>query len=79
MNLLNPFSHLNFDMKSGNKNNNFGLSLKAFSTEQLEELLSSLLLEMRRRDSDRVKGDVLTSSKELGSVRRSGKLPEYLK
>jgi hypothetical protein len=61
-------------MKNGIKNS-LGFSLKRLSTEQLEELLSSLLVEMRRRDSEQVRGDVVTSSQALGTMRRSGKLP----
>jgi len=39
--------------------------LKKLSTEEIEKLLSSLLQEMRRRDSDRVTGDVLARSQAL--------------
>ena len=60
-------------MKNCNKSN-VGLSLKTLSTEQLEELLSSLLVEMRRRDSDRMRGDVLTTSQALGTLRATTKL-----
>ncbi len=49
--------------------------LKAFKTEQLDTLMSSILHEMRRRDSDHVKRDVMDSSRSLRSLRSSSKLP----
>jgi hypothetical protein len=38
-------------------------------------LMSSVLREMRRRDSDHVKGDVITGTHTLRKLRASGKLP----
>jgi hypothetical protein len=49
-------------------------SLKDLTNEQVEKLLSRILNEMRRRDSERVTGDVLASSKALRALRSSGKL-----
>ena len=48
--------------------------LKNLSTEEIDKLQSNLLKEMRRRDSDHVKGDVLANSKALRLLRSSGKL-----
>ncbi len=49
----------------------YGTYLKKLSTEEIEKLLSSVLLEMRRRDSDRMKGDVLANSRALRKLRPS--------
>jgi hypothetical protein len=43
--------------------------LKKLSSEDLEKLLSTVLKEMRRRDSDLMKGDVMASTKALCRVR----------
>jgi len=47
----------------------YGLTLKNFKTIELEKLLSTVLKEMRRRDSDHMKGDVMANSKALGKIR----------
>jgi hypothetical protein len=44
-------------------------SLRNFSTIELEKLLSTILKEMRRRDSDHIKGDVMAISKALVKIR----------
>jgi hypothetical protein len=49
----------------------YGTYLKKLSTEEIEKLLSCVLQEMRRRDSDRVTGDVLANSKALRKMRLS--------
>jgi hypothetical protein len=49
--------------------------LKAFSTERLEGLLPVLLKELRQRDSNHMKGDAITTSRALRSLRSTGKLP----
>jgi len=43
--------------------------LRKLSTEEIDKLLSSLLQEMRRRDSDRFTGDVLARSQALRKMR----------
>lgn len=45
------------------------ISLKNLSSEELEKLLSTLLRELRRRDSDQIKGDFMAVSKALGRIR----------
>ena len=52
-----------------------GFSLKQLETIELDKLMSSVLHEMRRRDSDHVKGDVITGTNTLRKLRISGKLP----
>ena len=52
-----------------NDNQKYGTYLRKLSTEEIERLLSSLLQEMRRRDSERVTGDVLANSKALHKLR----------
>ncbi len=47
----------------------YGTYLKKLSTDEIEKLLSSVLQEMRRRDSDRVKGDVVANSSALRNLR----------
>jgi hypothetical protein len=47
----------------------YGTYLKGLSTEEIEKLLSSVLQEMRRRDSERVKGDVVANSRALRKFR----------
>jgi hypothetical protein len=46
-----------------------GLNLKRLSNDEIDGLLSTILQEMRRRDSDHVKGDVVASSKALRKLR----------
>ena len=46
-----------------------GLNLKRLSNDEIDGLLSSILQEMRRRDSEHVKGDVVASSKALRKLR----------
>jgi hypothetical protein len=48
-----------------NETQKYGTYLRKLSTEEIDKLLSSLLQEMRRRDSDHVKGDVVANSKAL--------------
>jgi hypothetical protein len=52
----------------------YGFSLKKLETEELDDLMASVLREMRRRDSDHVKGDVINGTNTLRLQRRSGKL-----
>ena len=47
----------------------YGLFLKSLKNEEVEELLSALLKEMRRRDSDHVKHDLLANSKALWTLK----------
>jgi len=49
----------------------YALFLKQLSTEQIDKLLATLLKELRRRDTDRVSGDVVTYSKTLRKLRAS--------
>jgi hypothetical protein len=58
-----------------NETPKFGFSLKALETVELDELMANLLREMRRRDSDHVKGDVITGTHKLGKLRPTTKLP----
>jgi hypothetical protein len=46
-----------------------GAFLNKMNTIQLDKLMSRVLHEMRRRDSDHVKGDVVKSSHALGKLR----------
>jgi hypothetical protein len=48
--------------------------LKALSTQRLEGLLPVLLKELRHRDSNHMKGDAITTSRTLRSLRSTGKL-----
>ena len=50
-------------------NQKYGTYLRKLTTDEIDRLLSSLLQEMRRRDSERVKGDVLANSKALHKLR----------
>lgn len=52
-----------------------GISLKKLNTEQLDKLMSRVMHEMRRRDSDHVRGDVVNSSQALRKLRATDKLP----
>jgi hypothetical protein len=47
----------------------FGHLLKSLTNEQIDKLLSTLLREMRRRDVDQLKRDVVTHSKSLRQTR----------
>jgi hypothetical protein len=58
-----------------NETQKFGFSLKKLENEELDDLMASVLREMRRRDSDHVKGDVINGTNTLRRLRRSGKLP----
>ena len=52
-----------------NETQNYGIYLRKLTTEEIERLLSSVLHEMRRRDSDRVTGDVLARSQAIRKMR----------
>ena len=52
-----------------NETQKYGTYLRKLSTEEIDKLLSSLLNEMRRRDSERVTGDVLARSQALRKMR----------
>jgi hypothetical protein len=52
-------------------NQKYGTYLKGLSNEEIEKLLSSVLQEMRRRDSERVTGDVVANSRALRRMRPS--------
>jgi hypothetical protein len=58
-----------------NDTHKYGAYLKEMPTRKLESLLSNVLHEMRRRDSEHIKGDAITTSRALRSLRLSGKLP----
>jgi hypothetical protein len=49
----------------------YGLFLKRLNTVQMEKLLSTVLKELRRRDSDNVKSDVLAKTKALWKMREA--------
>jgi len=49
--------------------------LKSLSADQIDKLQSNLLKEMRRRDSDHIKGDVVANSQSLRMLRATNKLP----
>jgi hypothetical protein len=53
----------------------YGPALRQLDTEELDRLLAGVLNEMRRRDSDHVKGDVITGTHTVRKLRASGKLP----
>jgi hypothetical protein len=53
----------------------YGFSLKDLETKDLDDLMASVMREMRRRDSDHVKGDVINGTHKLGKLRRTGRLP----
>jgi len=48
------------------------ISLKNLTADELEKLLSTILKEMRRRDSDQIKGDFMACSQALGRLRDPG-------
>ena len=50
-------------------------SLHKFSAAELEGLLSDILREMRRRDSDDIKRDAINASRSLRAQRLTTKLP----
>jgi hypothetical protein len=52
-----------------NEAQKLGLNLKRLSNDEIDGLLSTILQEMRRRDSAHVKGDVVASSKALRKLR----------
>jgi hypothetical protein len=54
----------------------FRALFKEMSAARLDEVMSILLRELRRRDSDHMKGDAIQSSLQLRSLRGSGKLPK---
>ena len=54
----------NFDIKKPE------LFLKSLTNDGLDELLSNVLKEMRARDSDNLKGDILTKSRRLPTISR---------
>ena len=51
-----------------------GHSLKKMTDKDLDRLLAHVLQEMRRRDSDHVKGDVINGTQQLRRLRGTGKL-----
>jgi hypothetical protein len=53
----------------------YGFSLKTMDTVELDKLMSRVMHEMRRRDSDHVRGDVVSSSQALRKLRSTDKLP----
>ncbi len=53
----------------------YGFSLKDLNTTELDDLMASVLREMRRRDSDHMQGDVINKTHKLGKLRRTGRLP----
>lgn len=58
-------------MKQG-ETQKYGLFLKNLSMAELEKLLSTILREMRKRDSDHMKGDVVANTKSLWTMRNPG-------
>jgi hypothetical protein len=58
-----------------NETQKYTIALKQFKTMALDKLMASVMREMRRRDSDHVKGDVIDGTKTLRMLRASGKLP----
>ena len=58
-----------------NETQKYTIALKHFKTVALDKLMASVLHEMRRRDSDHVKGDVIDGTQTLRKLRNSGKLP----
>ncbi len=51
-----------------NDTQKYGIYLRKLSTDEIERLLSSVLHEMRRRDSETMKNDVMATSKALAKV-----------
>jgi hypothetical protein len=58
-----------------NDTQKYGAFLKKLPTRHLDGLLSLVLREMRRRESNHLKSDAITTSQTLRSLRLSGKLP----
>ena len=56
-------------------NPEYASMFKAFSTERLEGILPVLLKELRKRDSNHIKGDAITTSRALRALRGTSKLP----
>lgn len=52
-----------------NETQKYTLFLKRLSCDELEKLLSTVLKEMRRRDSEKVGNDVVARTKALWSAR----------
>ena len=61
-------------MKS-NETQKYGFPLKQLPDKELDKLLANVLQEMRRRDSDHVKGDVINGTQNLRKLRGTSKLP----
>ncbi len=59
-----------------NETQKYGFSLKNLNTTELDDLMASVLREMRRRDSHALKSDVINSTHKLGKLRPTGRLPE---
>ena len=62
-------SHQTYDYMKHSDTQKYGHYLKQLTTQEIEKLLACVLHEMRRRDSDRLKGDVMHTSKLLGRIR----------
>jgi hypothetical protein len=58
-----------------NDTQKYGLTLRNLETKDLDALMASVMREMRRRDSDHVKGDVITGTASLRKLRGTSKLP----
>jgi hypothetical protein len=58
-----------------NETQKYGFPLKQLETIDLDKLMANVLREMRRRDSDHVKRDVIERTQTLRELRASGKLP----
>ncbi len=59
-----------------NETQKYGAHLKGLSTPRLEKILSILLQEMRRRDSEKFQGDFLDKTKALWQLKSSGRTSE---
>ncbi len=55
--------HESHDPMKQSETQKYGYYLKQLTTQEIEKLLASVLHEMRRRDSERLKGDVLNTTK----------------
>ena len=51
-----------------------GYPLEDLDTKELDELMASVLREMRRRESHHLKNDVINGTHKLGKLRRTGRL-----
>jgi hypothetical protein len=58
-----------------NETQKYGFSLRRLDNEELDDLMASVMREMRRRDSEHVKGDIINGTHKLGKLRRTGRLP----